>query len=82
MTVARRRIRLFFPSHLITEPIVYTMGKRFEIVTNIRGGEISADSGWLYLEVTGEEDEIDRAIAWAIERGVRVDPVEGDIIAG
>jgi hypothetical protein len=80
--MARRRIRLFFPPDLITEPIVYLMGKQFEIVTNIRGGEISADSGWLYLEVTGEDDEIDRAIAWAIERGLRVDPVEGDIIAG
>lgn len=80
--MAKRRIRLFFPPRLITEPIVYTMGKDFEVVTNIRGGEIAGDSGWLYLELTGEDEEIDRAIAWAIERGVRVDPVEGDIIAG
>jgi hypothetical protein len=34
------------------------------------------------LELTGEEEEIDRAIDWAIDEGVRVDPVEGDIIAG
>jgi hypothetical protein len=73
---------LFFPHDQITEPIVYLMGKQFEVVTNIRGGEISGDAGWLYLEVTGEDDEIDRALAWAAERGVRVDPVEGDIIAG
>jgi NIL domain len=51
-------------------------------VTNIRGGEIAGDSGWLYLELSGEDDEIDRAVTWAIDRGVRVDPVEGDIIAG
>ena len=80
--MAKRRIRLFFPSHLITEPIVYMMGRQFEVVTNIRGGEIAADSGWLYLELSGEDEEIDRAIEWTIERGVRVDPVEGDIIAG
>jgi hypothetical protein len=80
--MAKRRVRLFFSSELITEPIVYTMGKQFEVVTNIRGGEIAGDSGWLYLEVSGEEDEIDRAIDWAMKRGVRVDPVEGDIIAG
>ena len=80
--MAKRRIRLFFPTHLITEPIVYEMGKQFEVVTNIRGGEIIADSGWLYLELSGEDDEIDRAVRWAIELGVRVDPVEGDIIAG
>ncbi len=80
--MAKRRIRLFFPADLVTEPIVYTMGKQFDVVTNIRGGEISGDSGWLYLELTGEDDEIDRAIDWAMRRGIRVDPVEGDIIAG
>ena len=80
--MAKRRIRLFFPNHLVTEPLVYEMGRQFEVVTNIRGGEILADSGWLYLELTGEDDEIDRAIEWALDRGVRVDPVEGDIIAG
>lgn len=80
--MAKRRVRLFFPSDLITEPIVWTMGKQFAVVTNIRGGEITSDSGWLYLELTGEDEEIDRAINWAIERGVRVDPVEGDVVEG
>lgn len=80
--MAKRRVRLFFTSNLVTEPIVYMMGKRFEVVTNIRGGEIAGDSGWLYLELSGEDDELDRAIEWTIDRGVRVDPVEGDIIAG
>jgi len=80
--MAKRRVRLFFPPKLITEPVVYTMGQQFDVVTNIRGGEIAADSGWLYLELSGEDEEIDRAIGWAIDEGVRVDPVEGDIIAG
>jgi len=80
--MAKRRIRLFFSNQLITEPIVWSMGKKFEVVTNIRGGEITVNTGWLYLELSGEDDEIDRAIDWAINQGVRVDPVEGDIIAG
>ena len=80
--MAKRRIRLFFTEQLVTEPVVYTLGKRYDVVTNIRGGEVFANNGWLYLEVTGEDDEIDRAIEWAIDQGVRVDPVEGDIIAG
>ncbi|HEY3115214.1 MAG TPA: NIL domain-containing protein [Chloroflexota bacterium] len=80
--MAKRRIRLFFTSDLVGEPVVYQMGKQFEVVTNIRGGEVARDSGWLYVELTGDDAEIDRAIEWTIERGVRVDPVEGDIIAG
>ena len=80
--MAKRRVRLFFSTKLITEPIVYLMGKKFDVVTKIRGGEISGDAGWLYIELDGEDDEIDRAIEWAIDTGVRVDPIVGDIIAG
>ena len=80
--MAKRRVRLFFSQDLLSEPVVYLIGKQFEVVTNIRGGEVTRDSGWLYLELTGEDPEIDRAIQWTLERGVRVDPVEGDIIAG
>jgi L-aspartate semialdehyde sulfurtransferase ferredoxin len=80
--MAKRRVRLFFSGKLISEPVVYRMGKDFDVVTNIRGGEVTRDTGWLYLELTGDDTEIDRAIGWAIEQGVRVDPVEGDIVAG
>jgi hypothetical protein len=34
------------------------------------------------LQLDGTEEEINRAIGFLEERGVRVDPVEGDIIAG
>ena len=80
--MGKRRVRLFFSPDLLSEPVVYLIGKQFEVVTNIRGGEVTRDSGWLYLELTGDDAEIDRAIQWTLERGVRVDPVEGDIIAG
>lgn len=80
--MAKRRVRLFFTGELITEPIVWGMGKHFDVITNIRGGEVLPDTGWLYVELTGEDEELDRAVEYAIERGVRVDPVEGDVIAG
>jgi hypothetical protein len=31
------------------------------------------------LEVDGELDDIDRGLAYVAERGVRVDPVEGEL---
>lgn len=80
--MAKRRVRFFFSNDLVNEPVVYLIGKQFEVVTNIRGGEVTSDSGWLYLELSGDDAEIDRAIQWAIDRGVRVDPIEGDVIAG
>ncbi|MBA7622368.1 hypothetical protein ES703_29744 [subsurface metagenome] len=34
------------------------------------------------LELEGEEKEIEQGIAWVISKGVRVDPVSGDIVEG
>jgi hypothetical protein len=34
------------------------------------------------LELEGEEQEIERGIAWVAARGVRVDPVIGDVVEG
>jgi hypothetical protein len=34
------------------------------------------------LELEGEEKEIEQGIAWVTAKGVRVDPVIGDIVEG
>lgn len=80
--MAKRRVRFTFPSDLITEPVIYQLGKEFEVVTNIRRASVDETSGWVVLELVGENDEIARGIAWVEAKGVRVDPVEGDLIGG
>lgn len=80
--MSRRRVYLNFPEQLITEPVIHTMGKRFDIVTNIRRAEVEARSGWVVLEIEGADDEIDRAIAYAIDLGVEVNEMTGDIVEG
>jgi ABC-type methionine transport system ATPase subunit len=76
------RTKLTFPDHLITRPIIYELGRRFEVVTNIRRADVRGDVGWVVLELQGDEGEIEKALAWAREEGVRVDPVTGDVIEG
>jgi len=71
-----------FPQELIREPIIYTLGHQFQVVTNIRRADVSEDKGWVVLELEGEENEIERGIAWMTAKGVRVDPVAGDIVEG
>jgi ABC-type methionine transport system ATPase subunit len=80
--VAIRRVRLTFEGDQITEPVIYQLGRDFEIVTNIRRAEVHADVGWVILELDGAEAEIDMALAWASGKGVRVDPIAGDVIEG
>ena len=78
----KQRVKFTFPPGLITQPVIYNMGRHFEVVTNIRRANVTREQGWVILEVTGERAEVERAIAWATEQGVRVDPIEGDIVAG
>ena len=44
--------------------------------------DVDERTGWVVLELEGEPDEIARGVAWAESRGVRVDPVTGDVVEG
>ena len=78
----RRRVYRNFPEQLITDPVIWTMGKRFDVVTNVRRANVEAHSGWVVLEIDGEDDEIDRAIRYASDLGVEVNEMTGDILEG
>jgi hypothetical protein len=77
--VARRRVKLSFTPALVSEPVIHELGTRFPVVTNIRRADVTRDEGWVVLEVDGDLDDIDRGLAYVAERGVRVDPVEGEL---
>ncbi len=78
----KRRVKFTFPQKLITEPLIYQLGKKYEIVTNIRRADVREDMGWVVLELEGGEDEIASGLEWVAEYGVRVDPVSGDVVEG
>ena len=77
-----RRVTFTFETELIQRPVIYELGKKFDIVTNVRRAEVDHDHGWVVLELEGALDEIDRGLAWVIEQGVDVSPLDGDILAG
>lgn len=79
--MASQRVRLTFPPDKVTEPLIYWVGKEFDIVTNLRRANVTKDAGWVVLEISGEERELDRAVAFLRQKGVEVEPVEGDIVA-
>ena len=80
--MARKRVKFTFPQQMITEPIIYQLGRKFEVVTNIRRADVREDMGWVILELEGDEDEIARALEWVTSAGVRIDPVSGDVVEG
>ena len=80
--MASRRVRFTFEGDAVQEPLIYLLGREFEIVTNIRMADVEKDFGWVVLELEGAHDEIDRSLAWMQSKGVRVDPIAGDVVEG
>ena len=80
--MAKRQIMFTFPEELIKVPVIYELSRQFNVITNIRRADVTAHKGWVVLELEGEEDDIDRGIKWVTSKGVRVDPVAGDIVEG
>jgi len=76
------RLWLMFPARLITRPVIYELGHKFEIVTNVRQASVTPEVGIVSLEIEGRRAEIAKAIAWLEELGVKVEPVEIQTIEG
>ena len=74
------KIKIRFSGDIIKEPIIYRLGHQFKVVTNIRRALIEEKNGWMDLELIGEMDEIEKAVDSLKERGIRVDPIEGDVV--
>ena len=76
----KEKFYLTYPPALIKEPLIYLLIKKFDIIPNIRGANVSDEMGLLAMEIEGTQDDIDRAIAWLREQGVTVEPIEKNII--
>ena len=80
--MVKRRVMFIFKEEQIREPIIHNLGQQFNIITNIRRADLSENEGWIVLELEGDENDIEQGIAWVTSKGVRVDPINGDIAEG
>ena len=76
----RRRFWLTYPPKLITAPVLWELGHKFKVVTNIRQASVSDEIGIVCLELEGARPVIKQAMAWLEKQGVSVEPVEINVI--
>ncbi|MBI5967387.1 MAG: MoaD/ThiS family protein [Deltaproteobacteria bacterium] len=76
----KKKLYLTFPQRLIQKPIIYRLGQRFQVITNIRGASVSEEIGLVALELEGVEGEIEKAIKYLKTLGVKVEPIEKDVV--
>ncbi len=80
MERVHERYYLSYPRHLIREPILYHLVKKFDLIFSIRGASVSEEMGLVALEFEGTADQIERAIQWLRQTGVTVEPIEKNVI--
>ncbi len=78
--MAKKKVTLIFPKDLIKEPVIYRTAKEYDIIPNIRRARVTEEVGEVVLELEGAEDNLNRGIEYMINMGVKVEPVEGDIL--
>ena len=77
-----KRLWLTYPKKAIQRPVIYELGHKFKVVTNIRQASVTEEVGIVSLELVGERSEIKKAIKWLEGFGVKVEPVEINVIEG
>jgi ABC-type methionine transport system ATPase subunit len=77
-----KRLWLTYPKGVIQRPVIYELGHKFKVVTNIRQASVTEDVGIVSLELQGERADIKRAVKWLEGLGIKVEPAEIKVIEG
>ncbi len=70
--MAEQNVRLIYPPSVVNVPVIHQLIRRFDVTINIIRAEISADHGWLEIQVTGSPPLIDEAFSWLKSQGIDV----------
>ena len=76
-----KRIVLHFPHRLVDQPIVYRLVKDFDLSFNILKAFVTPkEEGLMVLELTGEEENYKKGIAYLKKCGVKIQPLSKDVV--
>ena len=76
----QQRLWLMYPPRLIRQPLLWQLGHKFNVVTNIRQASVTDEIGIVCLEIDGKREAVKAAIKWLEKIGVKVEPVEISVI--
>jgi len=69
-----------YPPKLITTAVLWQLGNKFKVVTNVRQASVTDEIGVVCLELEGQRADIKTAIKWLERKGIKVEPVEINVL--
>ena len=82
MTRESHRYWLSFSAESAKRPLIWEMARKFDLVFNVRSASVTEQIGLIALELTGKQETIEAALKWLHKQGVKVDPIELNVMAG
>lgn len=74
-TSMTRKFKMTFPSIVLGDPVMYTLAHDINVVPNICRGRITDKSAWLEVELAGKPANIETALAYLTEKGVKFEEI-------
>lgn len=79
--MATRKIVMHFPPQLIDEPIISELVRTYDLGFNILRASITPQQeGLMVLGLEGTEENLTRALEEAAAKGVRIEPLEKEVV--
>ena len=73
------RVQLNYPLERVKEPILYHLVMDYGLIPNIRRANIDVHTGgFIFLELTGEKDSLERGLKFLEKAGVTVSGIGVD----
>lgn len=73
------RVQLNYPLDIVKEPILYRLVMDFGIIPSIRIANIDVRTGgFLFLDLTGEKESLERGLQWLTDQGITVSAIGQD----
>lgn len=76
----KRKVYLTFPAAKTKEAIICDMYDRTKIRFNIRSASVNESIGLIAVELEGPRDRMEEAFDYFRKRGVKVEPIEINVI--
>jgi len=68
-----QRLELTFPEKLIKKPIIYELIRENNVIPNIRRANVDEDFGWMVLELSGEDEDLEQAFRHLQDLDIKVE---------
>jgi len=76
-TVKSIRLRMTCPAKIHSEPVIHRLSHDCKVVPNILRGRITEKKAWLEVELTGPQENIEKALRFLARRRIAVRKIEG-----